>query len=296
VLYSFRMVINFVDSRLRFGNTQVNLVLLSACTIIFNFQFSIFNFILTFAGVMKAIRCAVIDDEPLALGLMASYVKKTPFLELVGSYSSAVQAMQELQQTPADLLFLDIQMPELNGLDFSRMVPPQTRIVFTTAFDQYAIDGYRVNALDYLLKPISYPNFLQAASKAQEWFKLVEQTQASPQGKEEEVESIFVKSEYKQVQVMLDDILWIEGLKDYIKIYEEGQDKPLLSLMSMKSMEELLPSHRFMRVHRSFIVNKSKIRVVEHNRIVFGKTYIPVGDSYKDDFLVFLSERSLGKK
>ena len=242
---------------------------------------------------MANIRCAVIDDEPLALGLMASYVKKTPFLELVGSYNSAIQAMQELQKTPADLLFLDIQMPELNGLDFSRMVPPQTRIVFTTAFDQYAIDGYRVKALDYLLKPISYPNFLQAAQKAQEWFKLVEQGQ---QGAAEEVQSIFVKSEYKQVQVMLDDILYIEGLKDYIKIYEEGHEKPLLSLMSMKSMEEMLPSQRFMRVHRSYIVQKSKIRVVEHNRIVFGKTYIPVGDSYKDEFLNYLHERSTVKR
>ena len=235
----------------------------------------------------------MIDDEPLALGLMASYVKKTPFLELVGQYSSAVQAMDELTNQPVDLLFLDIQMPELNGLDFSRMVPPQTRIVFTTAFDQYAIDGYRVNALDYLLKPISYPNFLQAAQKAQEWFKLVEQGQ---QGKEEEVQSIFVKSEYKQVQVMLDDILYIEGLKDYIKIYEEGQDKPLLSLMSMKAMEEMLPASRFMRVHRSYIVQKSKIRVVEHNRIIFGKTYIPVGDSYKEEFQTFLNERSMGKR
>jgi DNA-binding LytR/AlgR family response regulator len=245
---------------------------------------------------MAKIRCAVIDDEPLALGMMASYVKKTPFLELVGSYNSAIQAMQELQKTPADLLFLDIQMPELNGLDFSRMVPPQTRIVFTTAFDQYAIDGYRVNALDYLLKPISYPNFLQAANKAQEWFKLVVQGQQGQQSKEEEVQSIFVKSEYKQVQVMLDDILYIEGLKDYIKIYEEGHDKPLLSLMSMKAMEEMLPANRFMRVHRSYIVQKSKIRVVEHNRIVFGKTYIPVGDSYKDIFQTFLNERSSGKK
>ncbi|MDO4185481.1 MAG: LytTR family DNA-binding domain-containing protein [Bacteroidales bacterium] len=242
---------------------------------------------------MANIRCAVIDDEPLALGLMASYVKKTPFLELVGQYSSAVQAMDELTNQPVDLLFLDIQMPELNGLDFSRMVSAQTRIVFTTAFDQYAIDGYRVNALDYLLKPISYPNFLQAAQKAQEWFKLVEQGQ---QGKEEEVQSIFVKSEYKQVQVMLDDILYIEGLKDYIKIYEEGQDKPLLSLMSMKAMEEMLPASRFMRVHRSYIVQKSKIRVVEHSRIIFGKTYIPVGDSYKEEFQTFLNERSMGKR
>ena len=239
------------------------------------------------------ITCAIIDDEPLAAGLLESYAQKTPYLELKGVFNSAIQAMQELQKTPADLLFLDIQMPELNGLDFSRMVPAQTRIVFTTAFDQYAIDGYRVNALDYLLKPISYPNFLQAAQKAQEWFKLVEQGQ---QGAAEEVQSIFVKSEYKQVQVMLDDILYIEGLKDYIKIYEEGHEKPLLSLMSMKSMEEMLPSQRFMRVHRSYIVQKSKIRVVEHNRIVFGKTYIPVGDNYKDEFLNYLNERSTVKR
>lgn len=259
---------------------------------VFRQPYTIFGLNLT-TNSMANIRCAVIDDEPLALGLMASYVKKTPFLELVGQYSSAVQAMDELTNQPVDLLFLDIQMPELNGLDFSRMVPPQTRIVFTTAFDQYAIDGYRVNALDYLLKPISYPNFLQAAQKAQEWFKLVEQGQ---QGKEEEVQSIFVKSEYKQVQVMLDDILYIEGLKDYIKIYEEGQDKPLLSLMSMKAMEEMLPASRFMRVHRSYIVQKSKIRVVEHNRIIFGKTYIPVGDSYKEEFQTFLNERSMGKR
>lgn len=259
---------------------------------VFSQPYTIFGLNLTINS-MANIRCAVIDDEPLALGLMASYVKKTPFLELVGQYSSAVQAMDELTNQPVDLLFLDIQMPELNGLDFSRMVPPQTRIVFTTAFDQYAIDGYRVNALDYLLKPISYPNFLQAAQKAQEWFKLIEQGQ---QGKEEEVQSIFVKSEYKQVQVMLDDILYIEGLKDYIKIYEEGQDKPLLSLMSMKAMEEMLPASRFMRVHRSYIVQKSKIRVVEHNRIIFGKTYIPVGDSYKEEFQTFLNERSMGKR
>ena len=130
---------------------------------------------------MEKIRCAVVDDEPLALGLMASYVKKTPFLELVGSYSSAVQAMQEMHDNPVDLIFLDIQMPELNGLDYSRMISPQTRVVFTTAFNQYALDGYKVNALDYLLKPISYPDFLLAANKAQEWFRLVEQHWAQVQ-------------------------------------------------------------------------------------------------------------------
>jgi DNA-binding LytR/AlgR family response regulator len=245
---------------------------------------------------MAAIRCAVVDDEPLALGLMASYVKKTPFLELVGAYSSAVQAMQEMHDHPVDLVFLDIQMPELNGLDYSRMIPPQTRVIFTTAFNQYAIDGYKVNALDYLLKPISYPDFLQAANKAQDWFKLVEKSQQTEQPekaeKAAEIQSIYVKSEYKLIQIELKNILYIEGLKDYVKIYEENAPKPIMSLMSMKSLEEMLPSDRFMRVHRSYIVQKEKIRIIEHNRIVFGNTYIPIGDSYKQAFQDYLNKRS----
>lgn len=238
---------------------------------------------------MTNIRCAVVDDEPLALGLIASYVKKTPFLELTGTYSSAVQAMHELPSHPADLLFLDIQMPELNGLDFSRMVNPGTRIVFTTAFEQYAIDGYRVNALDYLQKPVSYAEFLQAANKALEWFKLLD---GQKEKAEDDTESIFVKSEYKLVRVELGKILYIEGLKDYVKIYEEDADKPLLSLMSMKALEESLPPTRFIRVHRSFIVQKSKIRAVEHNRIVMlDQRVIPIGDSYREKFLTFLNGR-----
>ena len=240
---------------------------------------------------MEKIRCAVVDDEPL--GLMASYVKKTPFLELVGSYSSAVQAMQEMHDNPVDLIFLDIQMPELNGLDYSRMISPQTRVVFTTAFNQYALDGYKVNALDYLLKPISYPDFLLAANKAQEWFRLVEQSQQSEKKEnQDEKLSIFVKSDYKLIRIELKNILYVEGLKDYVKIYEENASRPVISLMSMKAMEEMLPADRFMRVHRSYIVQKEKIRIIEHNRIVFGNTYIPIGDSYKQAFQDFLNKRS----
>lgn len=242
---------------------------------------------------MAVIRCAVVDDEPLALGLMASYVKKTPFLKLVGAYSSAVQAMQEMHDHIVDLIFLDIQMPELNGLDYSRMIPRQTRVVFTTAFNQYALDGYKVNALDYLLKPVSYPDFLQAANKAQEWFNLIERSQQPEKTeKEEDIQSIFIKSEYRLIQIELKNILYIEGLKDYVKIYEENAPKPIMSLMSMKAMEEMLPSDRFMRVHRSYIVQKEKIRIIEHNRIVFGNTYIPIGDSYKQVFQDFLNKRS----
>ena len=231
------------------------------------------------------LKCAIVDDEPLALDLLESYVNKTPFLELAGKYSSAVQAMNNLSGKDIDLLFLDIQMPELNGLEFSKMVDMHTRIVFTTAFDRYAIDGYKVNALDYLLKPISYVDFLQAANKALQWFELLQQPK-------EEVESIFVKSDYKLIQVELKNILYIEGLKDYIKIYEENSPKPILSLMSMKSMEELLPASRFIRVHRSYIVQKDKIRVIDRGRIVFDKTYIPISDSYKQVFQTFLDERS----
>ena len=168
---------------------------------------------------------------------------------------------------------------------YKRQVDTHTRIVFTTAFDQYAIDGYRVNALDYLLKPISYADFLQAANKAVKWFELLQQPQ-------EEIESIFVKSDYKLIQVELKNILYIEGLKDYIKIYEENSPKPILSLMSMKSIEELLPASRFIRVHRSYIVQKDKIRIIDRGRIVFGKNYIPVSDSYKQIFQDFLNKRS----
>lgn len=231
------------------------------------------------------LKCAIVDDEPLALNLLESYVQKTPFLQLAGKYSSAVQAMKDLPEMQVDLIFLDIQMPELSGLEFSKMITPHTRIVFTTAFDQYAIDGYRVNALDYLLKPISYTDFLQAAHKAVQWFDLLNQPQ-------EELESIFVKSDYKLIQVELKNILYIEGLKDYIKIYEENAPKPILSLMSMKSMEELLPSSRFMRVHRSYIVQKDKICIIDRGRIVFGKNYIPISDSYKQAFQDFLDKRS----
>lgn len=231
------------------------------------------------------LRCAIVDDEPLALNLLESYVLKTPFLELAGKYSSAVQAMKDLPDKHVDLLFLDIQMPELNGLEYSKMVDFHTRIVFTTAFDQYAIDGYKVNALDYLLKPISYVDFLQAANKAVQWFGLLQQPK-------EVIESIFVKSGYKLVQVELKNILYIEGLKDYVKIYEENTPKPILSLMSMKAMEELLPASRFMRVHRSYIVQKDKIRIIDRGRIVFGKSYIPISDSYKQVFQDFLEKRS----
>lgn len=252
--------------------------------------------------------CAIIDDEPLAVSLLESYVKKTPFLELKGTYNSAVTALGELTREPLDLLFLDIQMPELSGMEFSRMLGTEIRIIFTTAFEQYAVDSYKVNALDYLLKPISYPDFLQSANKALHWYELLRGSEAdnaidANSGERMEgtvhlsttssIESIFIKTEYKLVQIELRKILYIEGLKDYVKIFVEDEPRPVLSLMSMKAMEDLLPADRFIRVHRSFIVQPEKIKVIERNRIVYGKEYIPISDNYKQKFMEFLGQRSL---
>lgn len=246
--------------------------------------------------------CAIIDDEPLAVSLLESYVLKTPFLESCGTYNSALNALPSLGATPVDLLFLDIQMPELSGLEFSRILGADTRIIFTTAFDQYAVDSYRVNALDYLLKPISYPDFLASANKALRWCEMLrkpasgdgsEDPVVPPAARRDDAESIIVKSEYKLLQIELRKILYIEGLKDYVKIFVEDEPRPVLSLMSMKGLEDMLPSERFVRVHRSFIVQPEKIKVIERNRIVFGKEYIPISDNYKQHFFELLERRSI---
>lgn len=235
------------------------------------------------------LRCAIIDDEPLAVSLLESYVAKTPFLQLIGSYTNAVKAMEGVSDECPDLLFLDIQMPELNGLEFSRIVGERCRVVFTTAFEQYAVDSYRVNALDYLLKPIAYPEFLQACEKARQWF-----AHTAPQPSESDTPtSILVKTDYKLVQVELAKIIYIEGLKDYVKIYIDDEPRPLLSLMSLKSLEEQLPAQQFVRVHRSFIVRTDKIKVIERNRIVFGKEYIPISDSYKAALMEQLARHAI---
>lgn len=220
---------------------------------------------------------------------------KTPFLELKGCYGSGLEALKALSQEPVDLLFLDIQMPELSGMEMSRLLAEETRVIFTTAFEQYALDSYKVNALDYLLKPISYTDFLTAANKALKWYELCHREAASLPS-EESRESIFVKSEYKLIQIELRQILYVEGLKDYVKIYVEGESKPILSLMSMKNLEEMLPADRFVRVHRSFIVQPEKIKVIERGRIVFGREYIPISDNYKQHLQEVIEKRSIWPK
>ncbi len=236
------------------------------------------------------LRCAIIDDEPLALDLLESYVRKTPFLQLVNRYSSATTAKQGLEEEPVDLVFLDIQMPQMTGLELAKTLDSDTRIVFTTAFSQYAVDSYKTNALGYLLKPFSYNDFLESCNKALDWFKMRKSFVDETNGVTEEKDFVFIKSEYRLIKVQINDILYIEGLKDYIKIYLEGQAKPIMTLLSMKAVEEYLPKPQFCRVHRSFIVQMNKIEEVERSRIVFGKTYIPISESNKDYIQEFINK------
>jgi len=233
------------------------------------------------------INCAIIDDEPLAAGLLKSYAEKTPFLHLIGTYGSALEAMKELRENPAQLLFLDIQMPELSGIEFAKILPHETKIIFTTAFQQYAIESYKVGALDYLMKPVSYEDFLQAANKALDWFSFVQRQQTTSRDR-----FMFVKSDYKLIRVALDDILYIEGLKDYVRICLENGTK-IMSLMNMKKIEDYMPRPEFLRTHRSYIVHMPKIRLIDRFRVVFGEEYIPISDSYKEDVQLYFDEHTL---
>ena len=233
------------------------------------------------------ISCAIIDDEPLAAGLLESYARKTPYLQLVGTYNSAILAMKDLRDNPVQLLFLDIQMPELSGVEFAKILPKDTRVIFTTAFPQYAVEGYKVNALDYLLKPISYEDFLKSTDKALEWFSIIQRQDAYRRDR-----FMFVKTDYKLQRVNLDDILFIEGLKDYVRFYFESGEK-IVSLLSMKRLEDYLPYPEFMRTHRSYIVHMPKVHTIDRLRIVFGDQYIPISDNYKDDVMAYLEQHML---
>jgi len=233
------------------------------------------------------INCAIIDDEPLAAGLLQSYVERTPYLNLTGTYNSAITAMRDLRDNPVPLLFLDIQMPELSGIEFAKILPRDTRIIFTTAFPQYAIEGYKVNALDYLLKPVSYEDFLRATEKAQDWYNILKKQETYRNDR-----FMFIKSEYKLQRISLDDILYIEGLKDYVRVCLRNGDK-VMSLMSMKKLEDYLPRPEFLRTHRSFIVHMTEVKTIDRMRIVFGEVFIPVSDNYKEDVQQYLDQHTL---
>ena len=232
--------------------------------------------------------CAIIDDEPLAAGLLESYAKKTPYLNLTGTYNSAVTAMRDLREHPVQLLLLDIQMPELSGIEFAKILPHDTKVIFTTAFPQYAVEGFKVNALDYLLKPDSYQDFLQATDKALDWFSVVQKQQTYERDR-----YLFVKSDYKLQRIALDSILFIEGLKDYVRFYLTSGER-VMSLMSMKRLEDYLPRPEFMRTHRSYIVHMPKVSSVDRLRLVMGpELYITISDNYKDDVMNYIEQHTL---
>jgi len=236
------------------------------------------------------IKCICIDDEPLALKQMISYIERTPFLELRGDFDSALAALSFLQNEKVDLMFVDINMPDLSGMDFVKNLENPPGIIFTTAYSEYAIEGYKVDAIDYLLKPISYVEFLKSAEKAKRKISSVDEKEISISANDD---FLFIKSEYKIVRIEFPDIRYIEGMREYVRIHCESQ-KPLMALMSMKKMESFLPENNFMRVHRSYIVNLKKINVIERNRIVFSeKERIPVSDQYKDQFQKYLDTNFL---
>ncbi len=238
---------------------------------------------------MNKLNCCVIDDEPLAGQLIASYIEKTPYLKLVNIFSSAQESIKPILNGEVDLIFLDIHMPQLDGLEFAKIIPPSCKIIFTTAYEKYAIQGFKVNAIDYLMKPINYDEFIVASNKALNLINQQKQLEANlPQN-----DYIIVKSEYKLMQIATADILFIEGVKDYVKIYLDNGAKSTMTLMSMKTFDHHLSSNTFMRVHRSYIVNKTKIKVIERNRIVFGNHYIPISETYKQAFNDYVNSLTL---
>ena len=250
------------------------------------------------------IRCIAIDDEPLALQQIVAYIGKVPFLELAAQCQSALEARAFLEQDTVDAIFCDINMPDLNGMDFVKSLAVPPLIVFTTAYSEYAVEGFRVNAVDYLLKPFGLQDFQRAANR------LKERLEGSVAGVHRAVDAhsvvgdsvadtrddvLFLKTEYRIVKVSISDIRYVEGMSEYLKVYLDGDKKPIVTLLSMKKMEERLPDS-FMRIHRSYIVNLTKIQEVNKNRIIMdADTYLPIGDMYKDTFQQYLEAKFLGK-
>lgn len=258
----------------------------------------------------RQLTCAIIDDEPLAVKLLESYAQKTSFLNLVATYGSAVEAMYALQTSPVDILFLDIQMPDLTGLDFARMIPSSIYVVFTTAFREFAIDGYKVGAIDYLLKPIAYTDFLSAAQRvlavvgrqaAEELVSKPKTVTENPPAEDGNTDAalpvedgmFFVKSDYKYVRVSCQDILYIEGLKDYVKMHLASSQRAVVSLVSMRTLENTLPSTSFLRIHRSYIVNMKRVSMVDRNSVAIADFVLPISDSYKDAVQKYVSEHAI---
>ena len=240
------------------------------------------------------IRCLAIDDEPLALQQLVAYISKVPFLELAAQCQSAVEARAYLENNTVDAIFCDINMPDLNGMDFVKSLAAPPLVVFTTAYSEYAVEGFRVNAVDYLLKPFGLQDFQRAANRLRE---RLDDASSNPVGtvSSNNPDVLFLKTDYRIVKVSIPDIRYVEAMSEYLKIWLENQQKPIITLLSMKKMEERLPDY-FMRIHRSYIINLDKIQEVNKNRIIMdADTYLPIGDMYKDAFQAYLDTKFLGK-
>ena len=240
------------------------------------------------------IRCLAIDDEPLALQQIAAYINKVPFLELAGQCQSALEARQFLSEDRVDAIFCDINMPDLNGMDFVKSLTAPPLVVFTTAYSEYAIEGFKVNAVDYLLKPFGLQDFQRAANRLKERLEPtlgLSPSHATPQ----KDDTLFLKTDYRIVKVNIPDIRYVEAMSEYLKVWIEGETKPIITLLSMKKMEERLPAN-FMRIHRSYIINLDMIQEVNKNRVIMdANTYLPIGDLYKEAFQTYLDKKFLGK-
>ena len=253
------------------------------------------------------IRVLAIDDEPLALQQLVTYISKVPFLELIGKCQSALEARDIINRETVDAIFCDINMPDLNGMDFVKSLAAPPLIVFTTAYSEYAVEGFKVDAVDYLLKPFGLDDFRRAANRLRERSAVSSSPADSPAGITASAsvpagspaglpaDTLFVKTDYRMVRITIADIRFVQGMSEYLKLYVDGQAKPLVTLLSMKKLEEQLPPY-FMRIHRSYIVNLNKIQEVNKNRIILdADTYLPIGDNYREAFSEYLSTRYLGK-
>lgn len=241
--------------------------------------------------------CIIVDDEPLAVKLMESFVAKTPDLELLGSFTDSVEAINAVKEQKPNLLFLDIQMPDLNGMELAHMIPTETRVIFTTAFKEYAFESYEVSALDFLLKPIRYNKFMVAVEKAKEWFAKSESPVSQHSSPiTNHPSAIFVRVDGELRNITISDIIYVNGMKDYVMFYLDSEPKPLITHLTMKAVEEMLPPEKFLRVHRSYIIAVDKIRKVDRNDCIYiGNEIIHVPDGYQDAFHKFLGTRTINK-
>ena len=235
----------------------------------------------------QLLSCIIVDDEPLAVKLLESFVAKTPELQLLASFTDSVEAINVVKEQKPDLLFLDIQMPDLNGMELAHMIPPTTRVIFTTAFKEYAFESYEVSALDFLLKPIRYNKFLAAVEKAKQWYE------REPSADDAKSTSLFIRVDGELRNVTIDNITYVSGMKDYVMFYLDGESKPLITHLTMKAVEAMLPTDRFLRVHRSYIIAVDKIKKIDRNDCIYiGEEIIHVPEGYQQAVHTFIETRS----